>query len=250
MLTRSDFSSKYPGIEEGVVARSSDGEKIGKVSAMNDDSFTVQKGFFFPEDFMFRYEDVQDFRDGELILSTHQKDLADWREPSYSGWSQVRDINTGGLNATPRAEYQDRYSHWGKDNVSVPVMEEELQAQKTLRQAGEVKLRKIVHTELKHFTIPVMREEVRVERVPASESTATTGTLQDAGAFKEKTVSVPVMEEEVTITKRPVLKEEVRLTKERIEESQDVSGEVRKEKVEVEGEDAIRRHKDIDKKTA
>ena len=56
-----------------------------------------------------------------------------------------------------------------------------------------------------------MREEVHVERVPASASAKDTDLGPDA--FKERTVTVPVREEEVEVTKRPRVREEVRVSK-------------------------------------
>jgi uncharacterized protein (TIGR02271 family) len=99
-----------------------------------------------------------------------------------------------------------------------------------------VRIRKIVHSELKHFIIPVTKEEVRVERVPVSESSALGSTPQDIGNFEEKVVNIPVTEEEVTISKRPVVREEVRVTKERQTEQRDITEEVRKEDVEIQEE--------------
>jgi uncharacterized protein (TIGR02271 family) len=122
----------------------------------------------------------------------------------------------------------------------MPVLEEELNAQKMVRQAGEVRLRKIVHTELKHFTVPVMKEEVVVERVPPSE--AATDKVASESAFKEKTIVVPVAEEEVTVTKQPVVKEEVRVHKKRTTENREISDEVRKEEVQID-QDVPREHR-------
>jgi uncharacterized protein (TIGR02271 family) len=247
-MLKTDFLGKYPDALEGTVVLSQDGKKLGKISAMNEDSFVVQKGFFFPKDFIFRYEDIQSSTsDGDLIVDYRESDIGDWKDPSYSGWSQVEDINSGRHNATPLPEYKDRYSNWRDDDASmsrnedarmsdddeirIPVMEEELEAQKTVRKAGEVRLRKIVHSELRHFTVPVMKEEVVVERAPVHEDSS--ADMRGDSDFKEETIAMPVMEEEVTAVKRPVVKEEVRLRKKRTEEQREVSDTVRKEEVEV-----------------
>jgi len=266
MLHKDQFVQKYPTMAEGTLVRCKDGEKLGKISSLNSDSFVVKKGIFFPEDFIFRYDDIVTFTDGEVTINAYKEDLTEWRDQDYPGWSHVNDINEGRLRPVPRPEYQDRYRDWsdnaattgrdnaaasrrdntaasGRDNATVsgrenatsdsvrmPIVEEELEAQKTVRQAGEVRLRKVVHTELKHFTVPVMKEEVRIERTPVTDRTAN---VSEADAFREKTVAVPIMEEEVTVTKRPVVKEEVRVDKTRTEEEREVTGEVRKEDVQV-----------------
>jgi uncharacterized protein (TIGR02271 family) len=241
MLMKNDFLRKYPDIHEKTIVRTLDGEKLGKISAMNEDSFTVQKGFFFPRDFMFRYEDIVDFQNDELIVSSNQSDLSEWRDTSYTGWSQVDEINAGRMQATPRPEFMDRYRARTTEDVQVPVMEEQMEAQKTMRQTGELRIRKLVHTELKHFTVPVTKEEVRIERVAVGDKGATLPPGERA--FEEKTINVPIMEEEVTVTKRPVVKEEIRLHKERTEQQREVSGEIRKEEVQIEGEDALKKQK-------
>jgi len=87
-------------------------------------------------------------------------------------------------------------------------------------------------TEHKEFTVPVTREEVRVERVAAPP-----GTEPGPGAFQESTVTVPIVEEEVEIHKRPVVREEIRVTKTPHEEKERVSADVRKEKAEVRKEE-------------
>jgi len=82
-------------------------------------------------------------------------------------------------------------------------------------------------------TVPVTREEVRVERVPAG---------RDASAgesdFASQDVAVPVMEEEVTVSKRPVVREEVRISKQSRQEQRPVRAQVRREEVEIEDDSA------------
>jgi uncharacterized protein (TIGR02271 family) len=67
--------------------------------------------------------------------------------------------------------------------------------------------------------------------VPAGE--AQPGEREES-AFQEQEIRIPVREEEVEVTKRPVVKEEIRVGKETRTEEQEVSGEVRKERVKVE----------------
>src|SRR6185369_14811080 len=51
---------------------------------------------------------------------------------------------------------------------TVQVQEERLRADKQSVNAGEVKVRKEVHTEREQINVPVEREEVVIERRPAS----------------------------------------------------------------------------------
>ena len=220
---------------------SNDGEKLGKVTNLGNDYFIVEKGFFFPKDFTLRYEDIQNVRDGSVYLAISKAELSDWREPSYAGWQQTEEINAGRLNAEPLDEYRDRYARFSSEETKVPIVEEELQVEKTSKQKGEIKIRKVVHTELRHFTIPVMKEEVRIDRVPVTERESS-AIGADTG-FQENTIRIPIVEEEISISKRPVVKEEVRVSKERTIKEEEVQGEVRKEEVEIEGEDLLKRKK-------
>ena len=68
---------------------------------MDEDSFVVQKGLFFPKDFVFRYEDVQHYQDGEVTVNVRNTELEQWRDESYVGWTHVDDINAGRLYSEP-----------------------------------------------------------------------------------------------------------------------------------------------------
>jgi uncharacterized protein YrrD len=52
----------------GMVVRSDEGEELGKIHSIGIASFLVEKGLFFREDSLLGYEDVQEIRDGEVIL--------------------------------------------------------------------------------------------------------------------------------------------------------------------------------------
>lgn len=238
---QASYSNRFPNLAEGMVVYSKDGGKLGKVTNLLDDHFIVEKGFFFPKDFSLRYDDIQEIREETVYLNLPESELSDWRNDSYAGWQYTHDINSGRYNPHPLDQYKDRYRDRFSTETKVPVMEEELRVDKANKEVGEVKVKKVVHSELRHFSIPVMKEEVRVERVPVSDQNRN---LSSSDArFENKTVSVPVSEEQVTISKRPVVKEEVRISKERKSHDQRVEGEVRKEEVKIEGEDELRRKK-------
>lgn len=55
-------------IREGMTVRSIDGEKLGKVFAVQDGEFLIEKGLFFPKDYVCRYSEISDIRNGEIIL--------------------------------------------------------------------------------------------------------------------------------------------------------------------------------------
>ena len=112
--------------------------------------------------------------------------------------------------------------------------EEELRVGKTSRESGRARLRKYVVTEQVEQTVPVQREEVRVEREPITD--ANVGDAKSGPAISEEEHEVVLHEEEeVVVEKRAVPKERVRLDKDTVTEGQTVSEQVRKEQIEAEG---------------
>jgi uncharacterized protein (TIGR02271 family) len=117
--------------------------------------------------------------------------------------------------------------------------EEELQVGTQTRERGRARLRKYVTTEQQTVTVPVQREEVRVEREPITDAN-----LEDATsgpAISEEEHEVVLHEEEPVIEKRAVPRERVRLDTETVTDERHVSEEVRKEQIEVDDQDQLRR---------
>ena len=111
--------------------------------------------------------------------------------------------------------------------------EEELRVGTAERESGRARLRKYVVTEQVQQTVPVRREEVRVEREPITDANVEQAT--DGPAISEEEHEVVLHEEEVVTEKRAVPKERVRLDKDTVTEEAQVSEDVRKEQIDVEG---------------
>ena len=117
--------------------------------------------------------------------------------------------------------------------------EEELRVGTTQRERGRARLHKYVVTETQQVTVPVQREEVRVEREPITDANRDAAT--SGPAISEEEHEVTLREEEVVVDKRAVPKERVRLDTETVTEDRQVSEEVRKEQIEVDDQDQLRR---------
>jgi uncharacterized protein (TIGR02271 family) len=112
--------------------------------------------------------------------------------------------------------------------------EEELDVGTRRREAGRVRLRKYVVTEHVQQTVPVQREEVRVEREPITEANSERA---HAGPEISEEEHEMTLHEEVPVTgKRTVPKERVRLEKDTVSDEETVSDDVRKERIETEGD--------------
>src|SRR5919112_4432603 len=120
-----------------------------------------------------------------------------------------------------------------EDDVRVRRSEEEIRVETREREAGEIRVRKRVHTERESLTVPKKRVEVTVERVPV-EGTASEGDeTASAPQIEDEEIVVPVVEEEIVVEKRPVVKEEIRIRKQVVEEVEVVEEDVRREEVEI-----------------
>ncbi|WNG34477.1 DUF2382 domain-containing protein [Archangium minus] len=243
-------------LKEGMTVRSFDGEKLGKVFALGDDAFHIEKGIFFPKDYLVRYEEISDIRDGEIIL-THGREgllrLSD--QDTYRTASPTGAISGVGLGATTglgtsavasdvgpstvtsdlradtsmsAASTERSWEGRRSDEVAVPIHKEEMDVSKRDVQSGEVRVQKEVVEEVKTVSVPVRRERVRVERRDvAPERPAMNASFQD------ETVVVPLHAEEVEVHKRPVVSEEVVIRKDEIEEERRVAEPLRHEEVDI-----------------
>jgi len=106
------------------------------------------------------------------------------------------------------------------------LSEEELAVGKRRVASGEVEVGKRVETQHVRESVPVTREEVTIERRPA------TG-MGTAPTIEEGEIRVPLAHEEVIVEKRVVPKEELVIKKHEVQGEQVVEDEVRRERVEV-----------------
>jgi uncharacterized protein (TIGR02271 family) len=120
---------------------------------------------------------------------------------------------------------------------AMTVSEEQVRVGTERREAGRARLRKYVVTENVTQTVPVQREEVRVEREPITE--ANRGQATSGPAISEEEHEVVLHEERPVVEKEAVPVERVRLGTETVTEQHTVDEEVRKERVDVDGDDRV-----------
>jgi uncharacterized protein (TIGR02271 family) len=109
--------------------------------------------------------------------------------------------------------------------------EEELDVGTTQRETGRARLRKYVVTEQQTKTVPVRREEARIEREPISEENR--DSALSGPDLSEEEHEVVLHSEEPVAEKRVVPKERVRLDKDTEVEERAVSDDVRREQIDV-----------------
>ncbi|MCE6993829.1 PRC and DUF2382 domain-containing protein [Saccharothrix sp. S26] len=160
-------------------------------------------------------------------------------ETRPEGRGNVRGQAAAGETATgrPVADQTASAGQHGRHEArgdSVTRYEEELDVGTRDVEAGRVRLVKHTVTEQKDISVPVSHEEVRVVREPAE------GAPTDR-AFAEEEAEVTLRRQEPVVEKRTTPVEKVRLDKQTVTEQEHVRGEVRKERVDVERDDQIKR---------
>jgi len=112
--------------------------------------------------------------------------------------------------------------------------EEELSVGTRKRETGRVRLKKHIVTENVTKTVPVQREEVRLERDEITD--ANRDAAMSGKDLSEEEAEMTLSEDEVVVDKKTVPKERVRMDKDVVSEDREVSEDVRSERIEMEGD--------------
>jgi uncharacterized protein (TIGR02271 family) len=149
------------------------------------------------------------------------------------------DTTTGGVDTET-----NRHGTVGHDTSgpttddAMTLSEERLNVGTQQVEAGRARLRKYVVTENVTQTVPVSREEVRIEREPITD--ANVGNAMDGPAISEEEHEVTLHAERPVVDKEAVPVERVRLDTETVTEQETVSDTVRKEQVDTDGIETTR----------
>lgn len=126
-------------------------------------------------------------------------------------------------------------------NGEIIRSEEQLNVDKERVESGQVRLRKYVVHETETVEVPVEREEVRVTREPITDADR----ANYDGNIGEQEASVTLHEDRVNVSKESVPVEKVGLDKDVVRETEQVTEDVAKERIETDGNvvDETRRDK-------
>lgn len=198
------------GIHEGQEVWGPDGRRIGRVVAMVDGGWVLEKGTLLPKRSFVAFGDVARL-DGQVVHLS--------REPRP--WPRREEEAASALSE-------------GTEEVrAIPLRDELAEAKVRTAEAGRVRIRKVVREEQKTFVVHLMREELIVERLPPSDvpdlQTLTGSPLLDAGPL-----TFVLREDKVDIKKYSVVREVVRVRRERHHEERTLETTVRREEAEVE----------------
>jgi uncharacterized protein (TIGR02271 family) len=244
-----------PGIEtvaawRGKTMVDRDGDRIGSISDVYADDQTGQpdwalvdtglfggRSSFVPigqaraagDDVQVPYQ-KQQVKDAPKVEADRHLSVAEeqelWRH--YGLDYGVADESAGDDEAADAAAREP--SRQGTD-TAMTRSEEELRVGTARRERGRVRLRKYVVTEEVTRTVPVHREEVRLEREPITDANVDAAT--GGPELSEAEHEVVLHEEEPVVEKRVVPKERVRLGTDAVTDEREVAEEVRKEQIDV-----------------
>jgi uncharacterized protein (TIGR02271 family) len=244
----------------GMTAVDSSGEKVGKIDEIYLDRnsgepewVTVNTGLFGMRTSFVPISDAQG-GDGEVRLAYSKDQIKDapsidadgrlspeeeqrlydhYGRGDYGEWDGETDRTVGRFD-------QDDTATVGRDTSgpttddAMTRSEEELRVGTERREAGRARLRKYVVTEEVTKTVPVQREELRVEREAITD--ANRDAALDGPAISEEEHEVVLHEEVPVVDKQTVPQERVRLEKDTHTGEETVTDEVRKERIETDGD--------------
>ncbi len=122
-----------------------------------------------------------------------------------------------------------------KPEAAIELHEEQLaDIEGVWRGAGYLRARKKVDRERLDTRVPYDREEVGLERIPCDE-----GDSGEIETLEDGSISIPIYEEEVVVSKRVVLRERVVIRKRVVTEQKRVRTKLRKERVEIDADPGV-----------
>jgi uncharacterized protein (TIGR02271 family) len=143
--------------------------------------------------------------------------------------------NDDALQKTLHQQGQDRANSPIEQNVEyesiTPVIEEQFRVDKKTVETGLIRLSKQVTEHEETFTVPLIHEEIEVERVPINQLIESQPL---AIRYEGETMIIPIIKEVAVIEKRLMLVEELRLIKRQHREQTTQSVNLRKEAVSIE----------------
>jgi uncharacterized protein (TIGR02271 family) len=117
---------------------------------------------------------------------------------------------------------------------AITLSEERVAVGTVTEETGRVRARKTVHHEHVEQAVPRGIEHADLERIAAIE-----GDSGEVETLPDGSVSIPVFEEQIVVTKRLVVRERVVLRKHTVYEEHLVTADIRKEQLDIETEGEV-----------
>jgi uncharacterized protein (TIGR02271 family) len=240
-----------PSTLSGATVRSASGDKIGTVAQVYVDDRTSQPEWVTVRTGLFGTKEsfvplaASRFDGAELVVDASRKEVSEAPKVDDDGHLSEQDEaeiyrhygisdrraegNAAGGRETNGAVGHDTSGPNTDDAMT--RSEEHLVAGTEKIEAGRARLRKYVVTETQRVDVPVSHEEVRLEREPITD--ANRDAAYSGGEITDEEHEVTLRAERPVVSTEAEPVERVRLGKETVTGTETVSGEVRKEQVEL-----------------
>ncbi len=213
-------------VMKGAEVYDANGEKVGKVVEVGRNSFKVEKGFIFHKDMHLPMSAVARMHDNHIHLNVAKDQVmtmgAEQLPAEGHEWYGMNTRETG--RTTDRA-----MTGREGENISVPVVQEELKAGVREKEGGMARVTKNVVEEQKSIDVPVQHEEVFV-----TERAVNRAATPEDMKMMDRDIEVPLKQQEVVTSKEAVVTGEVNIRKEVKRDTERVTDTVRREEVHVE----------------
>ena len=193
-------------------ARGLNDEDFGEIQDIQGNYVLVQKGIIDKEKFYIPKDEAESYDGDVLRFRISKEDLDQYQHEPPSTWDSdsARETTTYESDTT-----EER----------IPLSEERLDVSKT-SQENQARVTKKPVTERKTVEVPLTREEVSIERRPASGQTEAQSPIQS-----EEEITIPLKREEAQVSKKPYVKEEAVIKKKAYTDTKEITEDVTSEEL-------------------
>jgi uncharacterized protein (TIGR02271 family) len=194
-------------------ARGNNDEDFGEVQDIEGNYILVQKGLINKEKFYIPKDQAESYDGDVLRFRISEQELSQFQHEPPSIWNSNNSQETTTFEKDTNEEEH------------IPLTEERLDISKKSQEDQATVTKKPV-TESKTVEVPLTREEVSIERRPASGQTEAQSPIQS-----EQDIKIPLKREEAKVSKKPYLKEEAVIKKKGVTTKKKISEDVTSEEL-------------------
>jgi uncharacterized protein (TIGR02271 family) len=193
-------------------ARGTNDEDFGEVQDIQGNYVLVQKGIIDKEKFYIPKDQAESYDGDVLRFRISQEDLNQFQHEPPSIWDS---------DSTQETTTYERDTN----EERIPLSEERLDVSKE-SQEDQATITKKPVTETKTVEVPLTREEVSIEKRPASGQTEAQSPIQS-----EEEITIPLKREEAQVSKKPYVKEEAVIKKKAFRDTKEITEDVTSEEL-------------------
>jgi uncharacterized protein (TIGR02271 family) len=194
-------------------ARGNNDEDFGEVKDIQGNYVLVQKGIIDKEKFYIPKDQAESYDGDVLRFRISKEDLDQYQHEPPSTWD------------SDSAQETTTYERDTIEEERIPLSEERLDVSKK-SQENQARVTKKPITESKTVEVPLTREEVSIERRPASGQTEAQSPIQS-----EEEITIPLKREEAQVSKKPYVKEEAVIKKKAYKDTKEITEDVTSEEL-------------------